>query len=312
MGRGGGAGAGGAGGGGGGGGGAISRIFSGLIDGPEGGAAPFRGHTIAAWAVGVGIVATYALFQAHLLPLPVARLVSHLYFWPTMPLTLASRWSNYFTVMDDRIMLGAAPLAALGHVEVLHNLGVVGVVNMCAEYNGPVAQYRKFGIEQLWLPTVDHFEPSAEDLQRAVRFIQKFSAAKDGKESSGDGGSRSGVHRTNGNSGGGDGADGDSANTADLARSFLIARGTANGGDGGSGNKVLIHCKAGHGRSAAVAMAWLLAADPAATPSAVQAAMLERRRVRRSLYKQPDVRRFYEQLVADRVARNDNAGGRKR
>jgi atypical dual specificity phosphatase len=36
---------------------------------------------------------------------------------------------------------------------------------MCDEYRGPIEKYRKLGIEELWLPTVDHFEPSFEDLQ---------------------------------------------------------------------------------------------------------------------------------------------------
>lgn len=36
---------------------------------------------------------------------------------------------------------------------------------MCEEYAGPVKTYKRLGIEQLHLPTVDHVEPSFEDLQ---------------------------------------------------------------------------------------------------------------------------------------------------
>lgn len=42
----------------------------------------------------------------------------------------------------------------LGHVDELHAKGVVGVINMCGEYRGPVEDYNRLGVEQLWLPTV--------------------------------------------------------------------------------------------------------------------------------------------------------------
>lgn len=50
--------------------------------------------------------------------------------------------------------LGAAPVGFLGHADALHEKGIVGVINMCGEYRGPVEDYRRLGIEQLWLPTV--------------------------------------------------------------------------------------------------------------------------------------------------------------
>jgi len=36
---------------------------------------------------------------------------------------------------------------------------------MCQEYAGPTRKYKKLGITELWLPTVDHFEPSVQDLK---------------------------------------------------------------------------------------------------------------------------------------------------
>lgn len=57
----------------------------------------------------------------------------------------------------------------------------------------------------------------------------------------------------------------------DLAQAVAFIREGA-----ASGEKVLVHCKAGHGRSGAVAMAWLLAADRDATPEAVQLLMTGR------------------------------------
>lgn len=54
----------------------------------------------------------------------------------------------------DTVYLGAAPVGFLGHADTLHAKGVVGVINMCGEYRGPLDEYDRVGIEQLWLPTV--------------------------------------------------------------------------------------------------------------------------------------------------------------
>lgn len=50
--------------------------------------------------------------------------------------------------------LGAAPVGFLGHVDDLYAKGVRGVINMCGEYRGPVADYTRLGIDQLWIPSV--------------------------------------------------------------------------------------------------------------------------------------------------------------
>ena len=42
------------------------------------------------------------------------------------------------------------------------------------------------------------------------------------------------------------------------------------------GERVLVHCKGGHGRAGAVTMAWLLSNDADATPESVQAFMSAR------------------------------------
>ena len=36
---------------------------------------------------------------------------------------------------------------------------------MCKEYRGPIKAYHKLGIEQLHLPTIDHTEPSLQDMK---------------------------------------------------------------------------------------------------------------------------------------------------
>lgn len=122
-------------------------------------------------------VALYALNQAHLLPKPFAAVVSKLLFYPTLPITAFKRINNWVTKVDETIVLGGAPLNFFGYPAKLKNeYNVKGVINMCEEYRGPIKEYKKLGIEQLWLPTVDHYEPSEEDLITAVSFIQRHEA----------------------------------------------------------------------------------------------------------------------------------------
>jgi atypical dual specificity phosphatase len=46
-------------------------------------------------------------------------------------------------VFAETLVLGAAPLSPLGHVEALREMGVTGVVNLCDEYDGPVELYKR-------------------------------------------------------------------------------------------------------------------------------------------------------------------------
>ena len=126
---------------------------------------------------------------------------------------------------------------------------------MCKEYRGPTASYDRLGIEELWLPTADHFEPSVKDLERAVEFV-KFHQAL--------------------------------------------------------GNKVYIHCRAGHGRSAAAVFAWLLSKENDGVAPSVEkkdslrqlrkdlnAEFCKIRDVRSSLWKQRNIIEFHSNLAAD-------------
>lgn len=156
--------------------------------------------------IGLGIIATtYLLFQKKLLPDPIAKIVSKIYFYPTFPVTALLRLGNYWTKVDDTLILGCAPMGFLGHPEMMHKVGVKGVINMCYEYPGPVASYSKLGMKQLHLPTIDHTQPSLDKLKDAVDFIKQHQKA---------------------------------------------------------GDKVYVHCKAGHGRAAAVALCWMIHENP--------------------------------------------------
>lgn len=45
--------------------------------------------------------------------------------------------------MAETVILGAAPLAVLGHVDRLREMRVTGVINLCDEYAGPSEAYHK-------------------------------------------------------------------------------------------------------------------------------------------------------------------------
>jgi atypical dual specificity phosphatase len=182
---------------------------------------------------------TYALFQKKLLPRPVSKVVSVLFFYPTYPVTFLLRWKNWRTTVDDTLVLGVAPMNVLGHPDHLYKLGVRGVINMCHEYEGPQGAYASLGMRQLRLPTVDHFEPSVENIEEAVKFIKYY---KD------------------------------------------------------RGEKVYVHCKAGHGRAACVALCWMLYDDPKLSAKDANAVLCAKRKVRPTLFKQKNVGLFKDKM----------------
>jgi hypothetical protein len=51
-----------------------------------------------------------------------SRIVSKLLFYPTLPITLLMRLGNYWTVVDDTVFLGCAPIDALGVPDSIHRL----------------------------------------------------------------------------------------------------------------------------------------------------------------------------------------------
>jgi atypical dual specificity phosphatase len=181
----------------------------------------------------------YGLFQKKLLPEGISRFVSKVLFFPTLPFTYLARIGNLFTELDETLILGVSPLSVLGHPEELHKRGVRGVVNMCCEYSGPQSSYNTLGIKQLRLPTVDHFEPSVENLKAAVRFIDGYKK---------------------------------------------------------KGEKCYVHCKAGHGRAAAVALCWLMYQQPDREPKDLNETLCSKRKVRKRLWQQTNVKGFYDEL----------------
>ena len=63
------------------------------------------------------------------------------------------------------------------------------------------------------------------------------------------------------------------------------------------GNKVYVHCRAGHGRSAAVVFLWMIYKDPIVDLQVLNKQMCTLRNVRKSLYKQPNILKLHQRLL---------------
>ena len=201
-----------------------------------------------AMRAGLGItVVLYILNQTHQLPKPLGAVVSKLLFYPTLPITAFKRINKWVNRIDDTVVLGGAPFVFLDYPRKLkENYDVGGVINMCQEWRGPTRQYKTLGIEELYLPTTDHFEPELEDLISALSFINRFEA---------------------------------------------------------QGKSVYIHCRAGHGRSGAVAFAWLLFKGfpkSVADPEALNKDLCKLRSVRKKLWKQKNIRALCDRLESSK------------
>lgn len=184
----------------------------------------------------------HVLNQRHLLPRPISRVVSKMLFWPTLPMNKNVLYNRpWMTEIDETVMLGGAPFGFLNMPEKLNGEhDVRAVINMCEEYRGPLQKYKQLGIRQLWLPTVDHFEPSLEHLKKAVEFLEEHEALN---------------------------------------------------------KRVYVHCKIGHGRSAAVVFAWMLYKHPNANPEFLNKQLCNKRHVRKTLWKQPNLQQFHSWIL---------------
>eukprot|EP00123_Amoebidium_parasiticum_P014316 comp22438_c1_seq1/m.33691 comp22438_c1_seq1/g.33691 ORF comp22438_c1_seq1/g.33691 comp22438_c1_seq1/m.33691 type:complete len:349 (-) comp22438_c1_seq1:680-1726(-) len=77
----------------------------------------------------------------------------------------------FLSDISDGVMMSSLPTP--WDVGTLAAANVGAVVNMCAEYSGPVAQYQAKGIKQLHLPTTDTTQPLLSDLESAAAFIKE-------------------------------------------------------------------------------------------------------------------------------------------
>ncbi|MEM7782846.1 MAG: phosphatidylglycerophosphatase and protein-tyrosine phosphatase 1 family protein [Planctomycetota bacterium] len=104
------------------------------------------------------------------------RIKAQVIFYPTLGWNIllgrVLRVRNWWDSVDPFVIVGAMPFAS--DIEKLASKESVGaVVNTCEEYEGPVKEYQKFGIDQFRMPTIDFTHPSFEDVCRAVEFVQQ-------------------------------------------------------------------------------------------------------------------------------------------
>ena len=60
------------------------------------------------------------------------------------------------------------------------------------------------------------------------------------------------------------------------------------------GEKCYVHCKAGHGRAAAIALCWTIYSNPELSAEDCNKLLSSKRKVRSTLFKQPNIKAFKE------------------
>lgn len=141
---------------------------------------PVRGFASMSWLVWLLLVAVYWSlkwsFKNALMPKWLALPWGSVHFaiWDVLVRAAhrvygfrAAPWKE----IRPGLWLGKYVLAS--HVPALKALGIKRVLNLQAENVGPVAAYREAGIEQLYLPVIDHCEPSPEQIEEGVCFIER-------------------------------------------------------------------------------------------------------------------------------------------
>lgn len=80
---------------------------------------------------------------------------------------------KFISIIDENIVISSMPTAwDIAEIRSKKN-NVLSVINMQTEWKGPIQAYKKAGIEQLRLPTLDTFPPALEDLKEGVKFIKR-------------------------------------------------------------------------------------------------------------------------------------------
>ena len=177
----------------------------------------------------------------------------------------------FYSSITPDIAVGSMPLAIDAvYLKETKNIGLV--VNMCREYPGPVREYAKYGIQQLHLPTPDVCEPAYADILRGVHEIKTF---LDKQESAKSDGGKSACNNSNEHS------------INNYVGHCRVSNNTTNSvashrhqelSSVHSKSKVFIHCKAGRGRAATMALCFLIATTKL-SPDAAMEFILERRKV---------------------------------
>jgi protein tyrosine phosphatase (PTP) superfamily phosphohydrolase (DUF442 family) len=78
---------------------------------------------------------------------------------------------NWWDIIDEQFLLGGALM--FDDLDRLQGQGVGAVVNLCAERPDNQHDLQKARIEYLWLPVVDAFPPSLDQIVQGVRWIDQ-------------------------------------------------------------------------------------------------------------------------------------------
>lgn len=78
---------------------------------------------------------------------------------------------NWWDIIDEHFFLGGALM--FDDLERLQGQGVQAVVNLCAERQDNRQRLHEACIEYLWLPVVDTFPPTLEQVQQGIAWIEQ-------------------------------------------------------------------------------------------------------------------------------------------
>jgi atypical dual specificity phosphatase len=79
--------------------------------------------------------------------------------------------NSLYSQITEYSYIGCLPTS--NDVIQLNRIGIKYVVNMCAEYKGPIKTYQKYGIQELYLPTIDSTAPSLKSIEKAIEFLHQ-------------------------------------------------------------------------------------------------------------------------------------------
>lgn len=102
------------------------------------------------------------------------RVYARSVFYPTLAwnyaLARGLRVRRWWDHIDEYVIVGAYPFSR--DIQGLYDEGVRAIVNTCEEYQGPVIEYTRLGMEQLHIPTTDFTHPQLDDVRTAVEFVE--------------------------------------------------------------------------------------------------------------------------------------------
>jgi len=174
----------------------------------------------------------------------------------------------FHSKLTKSISMGSMPVLPKDAHFLAHEARIGLIINMCREFDGLQAEYQAYGIQQVHLPTPDVCEPTYEDILLGVYQAKQFIDAENSRNfcfssnSSSSHTSRS-SHTYSCGSSKSNGSDDSSSIKSDTrdrvdtsppddANKYLANR---------PKRRIFVHCKAGRGRAAAMALCIMLAIE---------------------------------------------------